>query len=67
MTKSGTNQFHGQIFELNRNQYLQARTFNSGPTVPFLQHNEYGAQLGGPVWFPKIYDGKNKTFFFFRH
>lgn len=65
VTKSGTNQFHGQVFELNRNQYLQARTFNSGPTVPFLQHNEYGAQLGGPVWFPKIYNGKNKTFFFF--
>ena len=65
VTKSGTNQFHGQIFELNKNQYLQAKTFNSGPTVPFLQHNEYGAQLGGPVWLPKIYDGKNKTFFFF--
>lgn len=65
VTKSGTNQFHGQIFELNRNQYLQAKTFHSGPTVPFLQHNEYGAQLGGPVWFPKIYNGRNKTFFFF--
>lgn len=65
VTKSGTNQFHGQIFELNKNQYLQARTFHSGPTVPFLQHNEYGAQLGGPVWFPKIYNGRNKTFFFF--
>ncbi|MEO6830013.1 MAG: carboxypeptidase regulatory-like domain-containing protein, partial [Acidobacteriaceae bacterium] len=65
VTKSGTNTFHGQIFELNRNQHLQARTFHSGPTVPFLQHNEYGAQLGGPVWLPKIYNGKNKTFFFF--
>ena len=65
VTKSGTNQFHGQVFELNQNQHLTARAFNSGLTVPFLQHNEYGAQLGGPVWIPKIYNGKDKTFFFF--
>ena len=57
VTKSGTNQFHGQAFELNRNNHLQARAFNTGLVVPFLQHNEYGAQLGGPIW-------KNKTFFF---
>jgi hypothetical protein len=65
VTKSGTNHFHGQIFELNQNQHLQARPFNSGLTVPFLQHNEYGFQLGGPVWLPKVYNGRNKTFFFF--
>jgi hypothetical protein len=64
VTKSGTNQFHGQAFELNQNNHLQARTFGSGPTIPFLQHNEWGAQLGGPVWVPKIYNGRNKTFFF---
>jgi hypothetical protein len=65
VTKSGTNQFHGQAFELNQNTLLQARTFNSGPSIPYLQHNEYGGQLGGPVWLPKIYNGKDKTFFFF--
>ena len=64
VTKSGTNQFHGQAYELNRNNHLQARQFHSGPQIPFLQHNEYGAQLGGPVWIPKVYNGKNKTFFF---
>lgn len=64
VTKSGTNQFHGQAFELNQNQHLTARAFHSGPTIPFLQHNEYGAQLGGPVWLPKVYNGKDKTFFF---
>jgi hypothetical protein len=64
VTKSGTNQFHGQAYELNQNNHLQARTFNSGPTIPFLQHNEWGAQLGGPVWIPKVYNGKDKTFFF---
>jgi hypothetical protein len=54
VTKSGTNQFHGQAFELNQNTLLQARTFNSGPSIPYLQHNEYGGQLGGPVWIPNI-------------
>lgn len=58
ITKGGTNQFHGQVFELNRNQHLQARQFHSGPTVPFLQHNEYGFQVGGPIV-------RNHTFFFF--
>ncbi|MGH9617372.1 MAG: carboxypeptidase regulatory-like domain-containing protein, partial [Acidobacteriaceae bacterium] len=64
VTKSGTNHFHGQAYELNTNNHLQARAFNSGTVINFDQHNEYGAQLGGPVWFPKIYNGKNKTFFF---
>jgi hypothetical protein len=64
VTKSGTNQFHGQAYELNKNNHLQAKTYNSGPTIPFLQHNEWGAQLGGPVWIPKVYNGKDKTFFF---
>jgi Carboxypeptidase regulatory-like domain len=64
VTKSGTNQFHGQIFELNQNNHLQAHAFNTGKVIPYLQHNEYGGQLGGPVWLPKIYNGRNKTFFF---
>jgi hypothetical protein len=64
VTKSGTNHFHGQVYELNKNNMLQARTFNSGPSVPYLMHNEYGGQIGGPVWIPKVYNGKNKTFFF---
>ncbi|MES2221479.1 MAG: TonB-dependent receptor, partial [Acidobacteriota bacterium] len=64
VTKSGTNQFHGQAYELNQNNHLQAHAFNTGNVIPYLQHNEYGAQLGGPVWFPKIYNGRNKTFFF---
>ena len=65
VTKSGTNEFHGQAYELNKNNHLQARAYHSGPTIPFLQHNEWGAQLGGPVWIPKVYNGRNKTFFFF--
>jgi len=64
VTKSGTNQFHGQAFELNQNNHLQAKPFNNANRIPFLQHNEWGAQLGGPIWLPKIYNGRNKTFFF---
>ncbi|MGB6302237.1 MAG: TonB-dependent receptor [Acidobacteriaceae bacterium] len=65
VTKSGTNHFHGQIYELNQNNHLQAKVFNQRNAVPFLQHNEYGFQIGGPVWIPKLYNGRNKTFFFF--
>lgn len=65
VTKSGTNNFHGQIYELNQNNHLQAAYYYQGPSVPFLQHNEYGIQLGGPIWVPKVYNGRNKTFFFF--
>jgi hypothetical protein len=65
VTKGGTNHFHGQFYELNQNNHLQAKVFNQRNAVPFLQHNEYGFQIGGPVWIPKLYDGKNKTFFFF--
>ncbi len=64
VTKSGTNNFHGQIYELNQNNHLQGKVFHQGGSVPYLQHNEYGFQVGGPVWFPKIYNGHNKTFFF---
>lgn len=63
VTKSGTNHFHGQVYELNRNNIFRAQP-------PFgvtnqLNHNEFGGQLSGPIWFPKVYNGRNKTFFFF--
>ncbi len=63
--KSGTNQYHGTVFEFLRNQDFDANPFfNSGrPKVPF-QQNQFGFSLGGPVVLPKIYNGRNKTFFF---
>ncbi|MEO6829145.1 MAG: carboxypeptidase regulatory-like domain-containing protein [Acidobacteriaceae bacterium] len=64
VTKSGTNNFHGQLFELNRNNYLTARNAFSGPSIPYLMRNEFGGQVGGPVWIPKVYNGRNRTFFF---
>ncbi|MDQ6664233.1 MAG: TonB-dependent receptor [Acidobacteriota bacterium] len=64
VTKSGTNQFHGQLFELNQSDALAAKSFHQ-QFVSHLVRNEYGGNLAGPVWFPKLYDGRDKTFFFF--
>src|SRR5580704_2681430 len=63
--KSGTNGFHGSVFEFLRNSRLDAKNFfdpPTGPTPPFKQ-NQFGASTGGPVLLPK-YNGKNRTFFF---
>jgi hypothetical protein len=63
--KSGTNQFHGSVFEFLRNSTLDAKNFfdpATGPTPPFKQ-NQFGAAVGGPVDLPH-YNGKNRTFFF---
>ena len=61
--KSGTNQIHGTGYEYLRNNALDARGFFA-PTTPRLQQNEFGATVGGPVVIPKLYNGKDKTFFF---
>src|SRR5205823_10461319 len=63
--KSGTNQFHGSVFEFLRNSALDAKNFfdpATGPTPPFKQ-NQFGAAVGGPLDLPG-YSGKNRTFFF---
>ena len=61
--KSGTNAFHGSAFEYLRNQDLDARNFFS-PTVAADHQNEYGAELGGPVVIPHLYNGHDRTFFY---
>jgi hypothetical protein len=62
VSKSGTNQFHGTAFEFLRNDAFDARsTFQK--TIPELRQNQFGFVLGGPVYIPKLYDGRNKTFF----
>ena len=63
ISKSGTNQFHGDAFEYLRNNDFDARTFFA-PTVSIEKQNEFGVTGGGPVIIPKVYDGRNKTFFF---
>jgi hypothetical protein len=79
-TKGGTNNYHGTLYELFRNEDLDAnvwgnnyalhtqnltpaqrRTFNT----PLDRQNDYGGTMGGPVRIPHLYDGHDKTFFFF--
>ncbi|MBI3209674.1 MAG: TonB-dependent receptor [Candidatus Solibacter usitatus] len=62
--RSGTNQFHGDIFEFERNNIIDARGFFDTRKLPLHRH-QYGATLAGPVWFPKLYNGHNRTFFMF--
>jgi hypothetical protein len=67
-TKGGTNQYHGRAFEYFRNQLLNSNDWmdNSlgNKRQPFHQNN-YGFSIGGPFSIPHLYDGKNRTFFFF--
>ena len=62
-TKSGTNQVHGTLYEFLRNEKLDSRNF-FGTTRDLLKRNQFGASAGGPILLPKIYDGRNRTFFF---
>ena len=65
-TKSGTNDFHGTIFEFLRNDKLDAENYAfttfRPPKDPF-KWNQYGFTLGGPVWIPKFFNGRNRLFF----
>lgn len=70
VTKSGTNQIHGSVFEFLRNASLDARNYfdYKDPTgrhrIPPFARNEFGFTNGGPVVLPGIYDGRNRTFYF---
>jgi carboxypeptidase family protein len=69
-TKSGTNGVHGSLFETARNNYFgiaKARQNPANFAAPHLVRNEFGASVGGPIWVPKVYNGKNKSFFFFAY
>jgi hypothetical protein len=68
-TKSGTNSYHGAAFDLLHNDKLNAVPWNNisnGSNVKPRDHqNDFGGSLGGPVRVPKLYNGHDKTFFFF--
>ncbi len=61
--KSGTNQLHGSLYEFLRNSATDARSYFAQSVEP-LKRNQYGGSVGGPIVIPKLYNGKNKTFWF---
>jgi hypothetical protein len=63
ISKSGTNSIHGGLFENLQNNDMNAADFFSH-VAPELKMNNFGIFMGGPVVIPKIYNGRNKTFFF---
>jgi hypothetical protein len=77
ITKSGGSKFHGDIYEFFRNDWLNANSFFTNRTFPLgrdasgrairvpFRYNDFGGTFGGPVYIPKIYEHKDKTFFFF--
>lgn len=66
VSKSGTNQLHGTLYEFLRNDKLDARNTFAATRAPF-RYNQYGGSAGAPVVIPKLYNGKNKTFWFFNY
>ena len=69
VTRSGTNDVHGTVYEFFRNDIFNANNYFSnltGTQRPRLRYNDFGFALGGPVYIPKLYNGRNhKTFFFY--
>lgn len=63
-TASGTNHLHGDAFEIDRNSSFDSKGFFNN-TVPYDRENNYGFSLGGPVRLPKVYNGRDRTFFHF--
>lgn len=67
VTKAGTNQFHGSVNEFNQFSAINAPVRWFASTAPQLatRQNQYGGVIGGPVWIPKVWDGRNKLFFLY--
>src|SRR3984885_6390931 len=69
-TRSGTNDIHGSLFEHLRNTAFDANSYQNnyyGEQKAPDHQNDYGGTVGGPLVIPKLYDGKDKTFFFFSY
>jgi hypothetical protein len=69
VTRSGTDDYHGSVFDYLRNNYFDANNWFTDyfhTAAPALRQNDFGGTLGGPVSIPGLYDGKGKSFFFSR-
>src|SRR5262245_43242956 len=67
VTPSGSNEFHGSLFEFHRNKVLNANSFFSNQNKtprPAQIENKFGGRAGGPLTIPNVYNGRNRTFFF---
>jgi len=64
--RSGTNDYHVTLYEFLRNSELDSRDYFATRRPPF-KFNQFGFTLGGPLSIPKVYKGKNRTFFFFNY
>ena len=72
-TRSGSSGFHGSVFEFVRNSAFDARNYFDHPTpaypgrIPPFRRNEFGFTNGGPVYLPRVFDGRKGTFYFFEY
>ncbi|MCU1292948.1 MAG: TonB-dependent receptor [Bryobacterales bacterium] len=66
MIKPGTNEYHGTVYEFLRNDKFDSRNYFA-QNVPELRQNQFGFAIGGPVQIPKVYNGHDKTFWFFNY
>jgi hypothetical protein len=72
VTRSGTNDWHGSVFDYFRNDALDANNWFNDNTVPITpkqaeRQNDFGGTLGGPIRLPHLYNGTNRSFFFFSY
>ena len=72
VSRSGTNDFHGTAYDFLRNDEMDANNWFNKDTTPVIarppeRQNDFGGTLGGPIWIPHVYNGRDKTFFFFSY
>lgn len=68
--KSGTNDLHGSAYDFLRNSVLDSNNFfanRNGIPLGSFKRNQFGLSVGGPIWIPKVYKGRDRTFFFFSY